>query len=80
MEGGRGTREIPLEPGVHGVLVSVNTDRAIRRTTDGRVPVESGNEIFDSTPRRVCGPETGAGGTDLVEGSSHSGWRNRPNA
>jgi hypothetical protein len=49
----RGMREIPLEPGSHGVLISVNTDRAIRRTTDGRPPVRSGNEIFDMSIYQV---------------------------
>lgn len=52
-DAGRGTREIPLEPGAQGVLVSVNTDRAIRRSTDGRMPVESGNEIFDMSIYQV---------------------------
>jgi hypothetical protein len=60
-DAGRGTREIPLEPGAHGVLVSVNTDRAIRRTTDGRMPAESGSEIFDMSIYQVRAASTGSG-------------------
>ena len=57
----RGTREIPLEPGAHGVLVSVSTDRAIRRTTDGRLPVATGNEIFDMSVYQVRAAARGSG-------------------
>ena len=60
-DAGRGTREIPLEPGAQGVLVSVNTDRAIRRTTDGRMPIESGNEIFDMSIHQVRAASTRSG-------------------
>jgi hypothetical protein len=31
-----GVREIPLEPGAHGVLLTVTMDRATRRSADGR--------------------------------------------
>jgi hypothetical protein len=44
---GRGTREISLEDGAQGVLVSVSTDRVIRRSFDGRRPVEDGSEVVD---------------------------------
>jgi len=59
-DSGRGMREIPLAPGAHGVLVSVSTDRAIRRTTDGRLPVENGNEIFDMSVYQVHAASTGS--------------------
>jgi hypothetical protein len=41
-----GLREIPLEPGAQGVLVTVAGDRAIRRTSDGRHPVDNLTEYF----------------------------------
>src|SRR6476619_5603275 len=33
-----GVREIPLEAGAHAVLLTVCTDRATRRSADGRIP------------------------------------------
>jgi hypothetical protein len=42
----RGLREIPLEPGAQGVLVTVAGDRATRRTSDGRYPVDNLTEYF----------------------------------
>jgi hypothetical protein len=43
----RGIRDIPLEPGAHGVLLSVCADRASRRTIDGRRPIENCTDFFD---------------------------------
>ena len=43
----RGTREIPLEAGAQGVLLSASHDLAIRRSGDGRTPVENCTEFFD---------------------------------
>jgi hypothetical protein len=43
----RGIRDIPLEPGAHGVLLSVCADRASRRTIDGRRPIENSTDFFD---------------------------------
>jgi hypothetical protein len=37
----RGLREIPLEPGAHGVVMSVAVTRARRRCADGRTPVDN---------------------------------------
>ena len=37
----RGVREIPLEPGAHGVLLTVCMDRATRYSADGRWPVDN---------------------------------------
>jgi hypothetical protein len=37
----RGLREIPLDPGSEGVLVSIAADRARRRVADGRTPVDN---------------------------------------
>jgi hypothetical protein len=42
----RGLREIPLEPGAQGVLLTVCGDRATRRSADGRYPVDNVTEYF----------------------------------
>ena len=43
----RGTREIPLEAGAHGVLLTASVDLTVRRSGDGRWPVENCMEFFD---------------------------------
>jgi hypothetical protein len=43
----RGTREIALEPGAQGVLLSATADLALRRSSDGRWPVANCVELFD---------------------------------
>jgi hypothetical protein len=43
----RGTREIPLEPGAHGVLLTASVDLTVRRSGDGRRPVENCMQFFD---------------------------------
>src|SRR5215472_110884 len=40
----RGLREIPLEPGAQGVLLTVCGDRTTRRSADGRYPVDNVTE------------------------------------
>jgi hypothetical protein len=42
----RGLREIPLEPGAQGVLLSTCLDRTKRRSADGRTPVANATELF----------------------------------
>jgi hypothetical protein len=42
----RGLREIPLEPGAQGVLLSLCLDRTKRRSADGRTPVANATEAF----------------------------------
>lgn len=42
----RGTREIPLEAGAHGVLLTASVDLTVRRSGDGRWPVENCMEFF----------------------------------
>ncbi len=52
VEGPRaGFREIPLESGAHGVLLTLCMDRATRRSADGRWPVDNGTHAFDAA---VC--------------------------
>jgi hypothetical protein len=38
----RGTRELSLKPGSHGVLLTLSGERATRRSADGRWPVTTG--------------------------------------
>ena len=42
-----GTREIPLEAGAHGVLLTTSVALAVRRSGDGREPVVNCLELFD---------------------------------
>jgi hypothetical protein len=55
---GRGIREIPLEPGAHGVLISASADRATRRSSDGRRPIENGSEFFDVSITQIRASST----------------------
>jgi hypothetical protein len=56
----RGVREIPLDPGAHGVLLTVCTDRATRRCADGRIPVDNGIQCFDVAVHQVRASPTGS--------------------
>ena len=58
---GKGIREISLETGAQGVLLSASTDRALRRTADGRWPVDNGSELFDISVYQVRAAKTGSG-------------------
>jgi hypothetical protein len=49
----RGLREIPLEPGAQGVLLTLCGDRATRRSADGRCPVDNVTEYFDVAVHQV---------------------------
>jgi hypothetical protein len=48
----KGIREISLEAGAQGILLSASTDRAMRRTADGRWPVVNGSEFSRSASTR----------------------------
>ena len=56
----RGYREIPLEPGAHGVVLTVCMDRATRRSADGRYPVDNGTQAFDVAVHQVRASGTGS--------------------
>ena len=58
---GKGIREISLEAGAQGILLSASTDRAMRRTADGRWPVDNGSELFDISVYQVRAAKTGSG-------------------
>jgi hypothetical protein len=45
----RGTREIPLEAGAQGVLLTASVDLAVRRSGDGRWPVDNCMEFVDAS-------------------------------
>lgn len=45
--GGGGIREIPLEPGAQGILLTTCGDTATRRSSDGRWPVQNAIDYFD---------------------------------
>ena len=49
----RGMREISLEPGAQGVLLTVCGARATRRSADGRWPVDSGTHYFDVAVHQI---------------------------
>jgi hypothetical protein len=55
----RGVREIPLEQGAHAVLLTLCTDRASRRSADGRIPVDNGINCFDVAVHQVRASPTG---------------------
>jgi len=67
---GQGTREIPLEPGAQGILLSASADRAVRRSFDGRRPVENGSEFFDVSVHQVQAASTGSGQPASPAGSA----------
>jgi hypothetical protein len=43
----RGTREIALEPGAQGVLLTASADLTTRQSGDGRRPIDNCTEFFD---------------------------------
>jgi hypothetical protein len=55
-----GYREIPLEIGAHGVLLTVCMDRATRRSADGRRPVDNGTQAFDVAVHQVRASSAGS--------------------
>jgi hypothetical protein len=57
----RGTRQIALEAGALGVLLTCCVDRTIRRTRDGRTPVENGTDFFDVGVQQIRPAGAGSG-------------------
>jgi len=55
-----GVREIPLEPGATGVLLTVTMDRATRRSADGRWPVENGTSCCNAAVYQVRASSVGS--------------------
>ena len=57
----RGTREISLKPGAHGVLLTLSGDRATRRSADGRCPVNAGAHYYGVAIHQVQASPVGSG-------------------
>jgi hypothetical protein len=58
---GQQTREISLEPGAQGILLSASIARATRRSFDGRRPGDNGREFSGVSVRQVRAASTGTG-------------------
>jgi hypothetical protein len=56
----RGVREIPLEPGAEGVLVTAVADVVARLSADGRWPVENCTDLFDVGVHQVRASSSGS--------------------
>jgi hypothetical protein len=56
---GQQAREIPLQPGAQGILLSAATSRVTRRSFDGRRPAENGSKFSDVTIHQVRAAQTG---------------------
>jgi hypothetical protein len=56
----RGVREIPLEPGAQGVLVTVCMDRATRYSADGRWPVDNATSCYGVAVHQIRAASTGS--------------------
>jgi hypothetical protein len=55
----RGFREIPLEAGAQGVVLTVCMARTTRRSADGRRPVDNGTHAFDVAVHQVRASDAG---------------------
>lgn len=49
----RGIREVPLEPGAHGILLTICGDRALRRVADSRLPIDNSIHYFDVAVHQI---------------------------
>ena len=65
MEGsGARIREVPLEAGAQGVLLTVCGDRATRRCADGRMPVDNVTRYFDVAVHQVRATSASSGSSN----------------
>jgi hypothetical protein len=55
-----GFREIPLETGAHGVVLSICADRSTRRSADGRWPVDNGTRASDVAVHQIRASNVGS--------------------
>jgi hypothetical protein len=65
----RGIREIPLEAGAQGVLLTVCGDRTSRRTADGRWPIDNVTRYFDVAVHQVRARSAGSGKSHSQSGT-----------
>jgi hypothetical protein len=56
----RGVREIPLEPGAQAVVLTASGSRAIRRSADGRRPVDTGTHYFGAAVHQIRASDAGS--------------------
>jgi hypothetical protein len=66
---GQQTREIPLEPGAQGILLSASITRATRRSFDGRRPGDNSSEFSAVSVHQVRASSTGTGSQRSLAGS-----------
>src|SRR5262249_36932476 len=64
----RGFREIPLEAGAQGVVLTVCMARTSRRSADGRRPVDNGTHAFDVAVHQVRAATTRSAQAPLRDG------------
>src|ERR1700756_1490059 len=69
---GQEAREIPLEPGAQGILLSANAAGTAKRSYDGRRPLDHGSQFCDVTIRQIRASNTGS-----VLPDSHARWPSR---
>jgi hypothetical protein len=66
----RGSREIPLEAGAQGVLLTVCGDRATRSSADGRSPVDNVTHYFDVAVHQVRASTAGLSSANSSPGGT----------
>jgi hypothetical protein len=69
----QGFREIPLEPGAQAVLLTASGSRAIRRTADGRRPVDTGTHYFGASVHQIRAADAGSGSPPADAGATLPG-------
>jgi len=62
----RGVREIPLEAGAYGVVVTICMNRATRRSADGRWPVDNATLGYDAAVHQIRPVAAGSGVPDSL--------------
>jgi hypothetical protein len=67
----RGMREIPLKPGSHGVLLTLSGERAIRRSADGRWPVNTGTHYSAVAVHQIRASNAGPGSAPSPPAAGH---------
>jgi hypothetical protein len=65
-----GFREIPLEPGAQAVLLTACGSRAIRRTADGRRPVDTGTHYFGAAVHQIRASDAGSSSSSPDAGAA----------
>jgi hypothetical protein len=55
-----GTREISLEPGAHGVILTLCGERTTRRSADGRWPVRTGTHYYQVAVNQITASKAGS--------------------